>query len=1072
MARDLRVGIRLTADGKGLAGTLRVTESQLDRMGKAARGAGRRTRGLGGSAAAAAGAAGNLARAGGRAAGSLRLAEAQARRMGRAASGLGGSATDAALATESLARSGERMAHALHAAEARLARMGRAASVAGRDARGFGHSATSAALATESLARSGDRSARVLRRVGHYAASALAALAGTRGLGGLVRTLDGWTELSSRLRLVSDDEAALAATRSRLFDISQRTRQGLQSTGQTYARLSLAARELGFSETKLLRVTEVLSKQVAIGGATAAEAAAGLAQFTQGIASGRLQGDELRSVMENLLGVQRGLVRGFALLRESGETDLDITAGNIRELAAQGDITAGLLVRALLAVGAETDRTFSGVSTTIGQALTQVSNAIQRALGSGDELAGASLVVVRALGSLSSALSRIDPESVAAGMRVLGTASQVAAAALGVKAVAAAGKAARAYAVATTAAIRLAAAQASARTSALSFLAGYSRLAQGMRKAAVAAAGLRAALGPLAIAGTLAYSIIYEFASSARAAAPPAEGLAAAVERLNEALGAQVASPHSAAAKALEGDLGAARAEASRLAGEIARFEDIHRRSDRNPVLAGLIEERKAELAGLGDGIAEAERALERARAASAPSRASSAAPEGPGEAFRALEERYRPEAKRLREKYAAERRVIEEEERATGARRNKLLAASRKGEAAELARLAAASDGAGAGRARSLAALEAALATETERSEAEHAKRERTILELTEEGSEKRLDLLRRNAKRRGSLLAEAAAREADGRRRALGALEAALATETERIEAAHRERNATILESTLEGSDERLKLLRRSGAARLRALAEIGAREAEAERARAGALRRDRLARLAGHEAEESRQRTGAREEELRASFGFERRFADLAVGFNEARSKRGLDQATATLDLTRELTGQLGAESAKAFKINQAAALASAAVNTAAGVTKALADPGGPAGVALAALVAASGGAQIAAIAAQRPPATGQAHGGLTRVPEDATYAIRGGERIVASGQNADLTRFLRAARPAARPVSVNVTVNVQGGADPARVGSETARGVREALRSMVAGELRPGGLLNASTGYAPA
>ena len=50
-----------------------------------------------------------------------------------------------------------------------------------------------------------------------------------------------------------------------------------------------------------------LNKQAAIGGNMAQEAASRLVQFAQGIASGRLQGDELRSVPENLLGVSDGL---------------------------------------------------------------------------------------------------------------------------------------------------------------------------------------------------------------------------------------------------------------------------------------------------------------------------------------------------------------------------------------------------------------------------------------------------------------------------------------------------------------------------------------------------------------------------------------------------------------------------------------------------------------------------------------------------------------------------------------------------------------------------------------------
>ena len=217
-------------------------------------------------------------------------------------------------------------------------------------------------------------------------------LAYTAGIGAaiyvavrLVRTTtriaDSYTELNNRLRLVTQSETQLIGARQALLDISLRTRTELAANAALYGRLSLAADTLGRSQAEILQVTELLNKQVLIGGSNASEAAAGLVQFAQGLASGRLQGDELRSVMENLLGVQQGLIIGFANLRERGQIDFDVTRANIRELASQGVLSAELLLDAILASADDTNTKFADVSKTVGGGVTQMKNVILELVG-------------------------------------------------------------------------------------------------------------------------------------------------------------------------------------------------------------------------------------------------------------------------------------------------------------------------------------------------------------------------------------------------------------------------------------------------------------------------------------------------------------------------------------------------------------------------------------------------------------------------------------------------------------------------------------------------------------------
>ncbi len=271
--------------------------------------------------------------------------------------------------------------------------------------------------ATAATERLGATTRRTLAHIGHYAAGIFAVHQIMRGGRAVIAYADSYTELNNRLRLVTKSEEGLVASRKSLLEISQRTRTDLSANAQLYSRISLASQELGRSQSEVLQVTELLNKQVLIGGNNSAEAAAGLVQFAQGLASGRLQGDELRSVMENLLGVQQGLIIGFAKLRSRGQIDFDVTRANIRKLASEGVLSSDLLLDAVLASAEDTDAKFQQVNKTVAGATQQLGNSIAVIVGEINESLNASSTFAETLGDISQA---IDHRSIAELERSLG----------------------------------------------------------------------------------------------------------------------------------------------------------------------------------------------------------------------------------------------------------------------------------------------------------------------------------------------------------------------------------------------------------------------------------------------------------------------------------------------------------------------------------------------------------------------------------------------------------------------------------------------------------------------------
>jgi tape measure domain-containing protein len=192
---------------------------------------------------------------------------------------------------------------------------------------------------------------------------ALGLIGGGLAVRELVRLADTYTNLQNRLRLVTSDTANLARVTDELFSISNRTRSSYESTAELYARVALSAKDLGRSQQELLQFTESLNQAVILSGASATEAEAGIIQLSQGLASGALQGDELRSVLEQLPAVADVIAQ-----------QLGVTRGELRQMGQEGKITADIVLDAFKNAREELEGKFATTIPTIGQSFTVLRN--------------------------------------------------------------------------------------------------------------------------------------------------------------------------------------------------------------------------------------------------------------------------------------------------------------------------------------------------------------------------------------------------------------------------------------------------------------------------------------------------------------------------------------------------------------------------------------------------------------------------------------------------------------------------------------------------------------------------
>lgn len=185
--------------------------------------------------------------------------------------------------------------------------------------------------------------------------------------------------LQNRIRLVTSSQKEQVAVTRELLDVSNQTFTSLRDTSELYARLAFNTRNLGLTQQEVLDVTRSLNQAVILSGAGAREASNAIIQLSQGLASGTLRGDELRSVLEQLPFVAD-------VIAES----LEVDRSALRRLGSEGEITSEKIVRGLQAAAPRISAEFEKLTPTIGQAFTVLQNQILAAVGEFNNATGAS----------------------------------------------------------------------------------------------------------------------------------------------------------------------------------------------------------------------------------------------------------------------------------------------------------------------------------------------------------------------------------------------------------------------------------------------------------------------------------------------------------------------------------------------------------------------------------------------------------------------------------------------------------------------------------------------------------
>lgn len=280
-----------------------------------------------------------------------------------------GAGRDAAAGLDHLGRAAGR-------ARDTLGGLGGAAGVAGRSVAGLADSLTAAVLPTLRLA-----------------AAAAAVLA-------IARAGDQATQAIGRLEVATGSLDAARDVYGDLYRLSLQTGVATRDAAGAFQRFAIAASQAGATRADILAIVQLLQQAGTVAGASVQETTSATIQLGQALASGRLQGDELRSVLEAMPNL------AVALARELG-----VSVGQLRQMGAEGRLTADTVIPALVRASASVREEFERLPPSMERGLAVLGVSTQRFLGDLDRALGLSRAIASVLAGVASALDRVRVSS-------------------------------------------------------------------------------------------------------------------------------------------------------------------------------------------------------------------------------------------------------------------------------------------------------------------------------------------------------------------------------------------------------------------------------------------------------------------------------------------------------------------------------------------------------------------------------------------------------------------------------------------------------------------------------------
>ena len=202
--------------------------------------------------------------------------------------------------------------------------------------------------------------------------------------------------LEVRVQVAAGGMKEAATAMQELEAISKRTGTSIAANAEMFTRLNVSMKAMGGTQAQTLALTETLAQAIRVSGASTVEAKAAMLQFGQALGSGKLQGDELRSLMESTP----------YLMRQMADA-IGVPVGALKKLGEEGKLTSDVVATAMLKASSQIQQDFAKFPQTFDSAITVLEDAAMRANKRLDEMSGASAALTGVTKGLSDAVDEL-----------------------------------------------------------------------------------------------------------------------------------------------------------------------------------------------------------------------------------------------------------------------------------------------------------------------------------------------------------------------------------------------------------------------------------------------------------------------------------------------------------------------------------------------------------------------------------------------------------------------------------------------------------------------------------------
>lgn len=180
---------------------------------------------------------------------------------------------------------------------------------------------------------------------------------------------DQLTSTTARLNLMNDGLQTTQDLQNRIFLSAERARGSYQATADAVSKLGLMAGDAFGSSEEIIAFMEQVNKQFIIAGTEAAGIDAAMLQLTQAMGAGVLRGEEYNSILEQAPNIIQAIA-----------DYMEVPKGQLKDMAAEGKITADIVKAAMFAAADETNEKFESMPMTFEQVRTSLENTALMAL--------------------------------------------------------------------------------------------------------------------------------------------------------------------------------------------------------------------------------------------------------------------------------------------------------------------------------------------------------------------------------------------------------------------------------------------------------------------------------------------------------------------------------------------------------------------------------------------------------------------------------------------------------------------------------------------------------------------